>query len=158
MIAILACLAPGFAIAMYDRYLVPVLPLTLLFLTRTSVGSAVGHYRGAAAAATSLALAVFSVLSAHDYMAWNRARWAAIADLEKAGIASSANLDGGFEYNGRYSYDPSYHATDEKSWWWINKDDYQIAFGPIDGMKIIMGYTYHTLLPPAKRFILVLRK
>jgi hypothetical protein len=91
-------------------------------------------------------------------MAWNRARWAANNDLQKAGIAGPANLDGGFEYNGLFSYDPSYQRSDGKSWWWIDKDDYQITFGPIDGMKIVKDYPYETLLPPAKRSILVLTK
>jgi hypothetical protein len=157
-IAILAYLAPVMAITMFDRYLVPLLPLTLFFLTNVSAPASFERHRVLAAATLCLASAVFTVLAMHDYMGWNRARWAAIADLEKAGVAGPANLDGGFEYNGLFSYSPSYKPSNEKSFWWVDKDDYQIAFGPIAGLKIVREYPYETLLPPATRSILVLSK
>jgi hypothetical protein len=125
------------AITMFDRYLVPLLPLTLFFLTNVSAPASFERHRVLAAATLCLASAVFTVLAMHDYMGWNRARWAAIADLEKAGVAGPANLDGGFEYNGLFSYSPSYKPSNEKSFWWVDKDDYQIAFGPIAGLKIV---------------------
>ena len=155
---VLAYFAPLMLIRVYDRYLIPVLPLTLFFLASVSQAGPIGRCRVMTAAALCLLTAVFAVLAAHDYMAWNRARWAAIADLQKAGSAGPANLDGGFEYNGLFSYDRSYQKRDDKSWWWVNDDAYQIAFGPIDAIHIIGSYPYETLLPPAKRAILILHK
>jgi hypothetical protein len=143
----------------FDRYVIAALPLTLFFLASISAARPVRRYRAAAIAVVLCVLnTIFAVFGVHDYMAWNRARWTAITDLQKAGIAGPANLDGGFEYNGLYSYDDRYHRSGEKSWWWVNKDDYQITFGPIESLKIIKQYAYETLLPPAKRFILVLSK
>ncbi len=156
--AILAYLAPVMAITMFDRYLVPLLPLTLFFLTNVSAAAPFERHRVLAAASLCLATAIFTVLAMHDYMAWNRARWAAITDLEKAGVAGPANLDGGFEYNGLFSYSPSYKPSSEKSFWWVDRDDYQIAFGPIAGLRTVREYPYETLLPPATRSILVLSK
>jgi hypothetical protein len=159
-IAILAYFPPLLMLTnMYDEYLIPVLPLTLFFVASISGAGLAGRYRIVTAAALCVLTAVFAVLSAHDYMAWNRARWAAITDLQNTGKAGPANLDGGFEYNGLFIYDPLYQKSHEKNWWLIGKDDdYQIAFGPIEGMKIINDYPYETFLPPAKRSILVLSK
>ena len=155
--AILAYFTPLMLVSMYDRYFIPVLPLTLLFLVSISAARPVRRYRAVTATILCVLTAIFAVLGAHDYMAWNRARWTAITDLQKAGIAGPANLDGGFEFNGLFSYD-RYVQSADKSWWWVNKDDYQITFGPIEGLKIIKQYAYETWLPPAKRFILVLSK
>ena len=157
-IAVLTYFAPPTLLFIYDRYLIPALPLTLFFLASISAGRPVRRHRAATAGVLCVLTAIFAVLGTHDYMAWNRARWTAITDLQKAGIAGPADLDGGFEYNGLYSYDYRYHPSGEKSWWWVNKDDYQITFGPIEGLKIIRQYAYETWLPPAKRFILVLSK
>jgi hypothetical protein len=156
-VAILAYFTPLMLIPIYDRYIIPMLPLTLFFLANTAPARSTGYLR-ALGGVLCLAMAVFAVLAAHDYMAWNRARWAAIADLQKVGSAGPANLDGGFEYNALYSYDPSYHQRNDKSWWWVDDDTYQITFGPIDAMQIVGKYPYATLLPPANRTILVLHK
>ncbi len=77
---------------------------------------------------------------------------------EKAGVAGPANLDGGFEYNGLFSYSPSYKPSSEKSFWWVDRDDYQRAFGPIAGLRTVRESPYETLLKPTTRFILVLSK
>lgn len=155
--AIVAYYAPLMMLpAFFDRYHLPVLPLAMFFLASVSAAGSINRYRVYAASALCLLIAIFSVLGTHDYMAWNRARWAAITDLESAGIANPANLDGGLEYNGYFSYNPFGEKHNGKSWWWIDKDDYQITFGPIAGMGVFKTYPYETLLPPATRAIQVL--
>jgi hypothetical protein len=155
--AILAYYAPLlFLPAFFDRYNLPVVPLTLFVLVSASAVGSIDRFRIFASSALCLLIATFSVLGAHDYMAWNRARWTAIADLQNAGIANPANLDGGLEYNGYFSYSPSGEKHEGKSWWWIAKDDYQITFGPIAGRRVFKTYPYETLLPPATRAIQVL--
>jgi hypothetical protein len=52
-------------------------------------------YRIMGSAALCLVTAGFAVPATSDYIAWNRASWTAIADLQKSGAASPANLDGG---------------------------------------------------------------
>jgi hypothetical protein len=155
--AVLAYFTPLMLIPIYDRYIIPMLPLTLFFLTNASLTRSTGYLR-AAGTVLCLSMAVFAVLAAHDYMAWNRARWSAIADIQKVVSAGPSNLDGGFEYNALFSYNPSYHQRGDKSWWWIDDDTFQITFGPIDAMQIVGRYPYETLLPPANRAILVLHK
>ncbi|MHB8886269.1 MAG: hypothetical protein ACYC5H_14580 [Methylovirgula sp.] len=158
LIAIFAYLIPLMLVSIFDRYLIPVLPLILFVLSSISSAKPVNQYRVAVATILGLLIGIYAVFGVHDYMAWNRARWAAIDDLEKAGIANHFNLDGGFEYNGMSSYSSSYKKSGNKSWWWIDRDDYQISFGPIPGMKVLKRYPYETLLPPARRTILVLSK
>jgi hypothetical protein len=151
------CLPLILAGGIFDRYLIPILPLALFFLASISKSNVVDEFRAFIAAALCLVIAIFAVLGEHDYMAWNRARWTAIGYLQANDFANPATLDGGFEYNGLFNYDPNYITSDNKSWWWIDKDDYQLSFGPIVGMKTIKEFPYETLLPPAKRQILVLR-
>jgi hypothetical protein len=153
---ILAYYAPLMLAGWFDRYHLPVLPITMFFLVSVSTNDSIERYRVFVASVLSLLIVIFAVLAVHDYLSWNRARWTAITDLQIAGIATPANLDGGFEYNGLFSYDPSYRKSDDKSWWWVHKGDYLIAFGPIGGMKVVNSYAYKTLLLPAKRAILVL--
>ncbi len=155
--AILAYYAPLMLLpAFFDRYNLPVLPIALFFLANVSAAGSINRCSISASSILCLLMATFSVLGAHDYMAWNRARWTAIADLQNAGIATPANLDGGLEYNGYFSYQPSGEKHGDKSWWWIDKDDYQITFGSIAGMKVFKTYPYETLLPPATRTLQVL--
>ncbi|ACB96426.1 conserved hypothetical protein [Beijerinckia indica subsp. indica ATCC 9039] len=158
MIAILAYLAPLMLSGLFDRYLIPVLPLTFFFLTSISVAGPVDRHHILIATLMCLLTIAFTVLTNHDHMAWNRARWAAITDAQSEGIAGPDNLDGGFEYNGFFSYSPSYKESHEKSHWWVGRDDYQIAFGPIDGMKVVKSYSYETALPSTKRSILLLAR
>jgi hypothetical protein len=155
--AILAYYAPLMVLpAFFDRYNLPVLPLAMFFLASVSAAGAINRYCIYAASALCLLIAIFSVLGTHDYMTWNRARWTAIADLENAGIANPANLDGGMEYNGYFSYNPFLQKHENTSWWWIDKDNYQITFGSIAGKQVFKTYPYETLLPPARRAIYVL--
>ena len=42
---------------------------------------------------------VFGVAATHDYLGWNRARWAAAAELHERWGVPKEEIDGGFEYN-----------------------------------------------------------
>jgi hypothetical protein len=42
---------------------------------------------------------VFGVAATHDYLGWNRARWAAAIELYERWGISKEEIDGGFEYN-----------------------------------------------------------
>jgi len=88
-------IAPLLATRIYYRYFIPLLPLVLFFLMNVSTTASVKRYRIMGSAALCLVTAGFAVPATHDYMAWNWARRTAIADLQKSGAASPANLDGG---------------------------------------------------------------
>jgi len=83
---------------------------------------------------------VFTVGATHDYLSWNRTRWKASDYLMSEACISHRYIDGGFEFNGWYGYDSKYKKSDGKSWWWVDKDDYVISFGPIIGYDEIKRY------------------
>jgi hypothetical protein len=151
--------SPLFLISILDRYIADIVPLVCLFIlafarqTQTPVVAARILAGGICAG-----FAIYAVLGTHDYLSWNRARWQAIAGLQRLDGANSDNTDGGFEFNGSTSYDPNYRSTDGMSGWWIKADTYQVTFGAISGMTELRRYAYTTYLPPDTRYIHVLRR
>jgi len=102
--------------------------------------------------------AFFSVCTTRDYLAWNRTRWKALRELMASGNISPSDVDGGFEFNGWYLYDPAYEEKAGKSWWWVQKDSFLITFGERPGYKMIKEYKFSRWLPPGTGHILVLKK
>jgi hypothetical protein len=172
LVALLSYFAPLLLISFYDRYLIPMLPIALYLLASGPADPLAGpwpadplagpwpaaRWRATFATVLCVLISVYAVLAVHDYMAWNRARWRAIADLELSKGIAASRIDGGMEYNGLRAYRPDYVAKDGKSWWWIDRDDYQITFDAIPGMAVAGAYPYRTWLPPATRSIKVLTR
>ena len=154
-----AYLCPLLVAGFFDRYLAAFMPVVLMFvLAATTAAQRQWTCRAASATVICAAFAIFAALGTHDYLSWNRARWQAIADAQRIEGAGAANMDGGFEFNGIESYDPNYIRTENKSWWWVKDDTYRITFGPIAGLTEVRRYPYVTYLPPATRFIFLLRR
>ncbi|HUT16437.1 MAG TPA: glycosyltransferase family 39 protein [Anaerolineae bacterium] len=144
----------------FDRYILPLLPLAMIGLAASmSPGRRRSPRSGLIVASVLLAAyAIFSVAATHDYLSWNRARWQALCDLtQRAGIRHQ-RIDGGFEFNGWYGYDPDYHRDPRRSWWWVDDDEYVIAFGPIAGYSEIDRYQYDRWMPRGRGSILVLQR
>lgn len=140
----------------FDRYVVPL----MLVVIATAVASS-GRVRLPrwALAATVVLVAVnatIGVLGIRDYYAWNRARWAALADLERRGVPPG-HIDGGDEYNGLSSYDPA-RPLGTYGWWGREQATYRISFVSKPGWTVAATYPYQTLLPPSHREIVVLTK
>ena len=152
-------MSPFFFVEMFDRYIATIVPIVCLFIlaftqpARASAGAARVY-----AGVVCTCIALFGVLGTHDYLSWNRARWQAIADLERLDHANSSNIDGGFEFNGSTSYNSNYRPSPGMSWWWVKDDTYQVTFGSVPGMSELRRYRYTTYLPPGTRFIHALRR
>jgi hypothetical protein len=76
---------------------------------------------------------LFSVVALQDYLAWNRARWAALGRLQAEYNAPLDQINGGYEFNGWYHSDrfvEESRATHKKVFgphgWWIAGDEYSI--------------------------------
>ncbi len=124
---------------LFDRYLLPLFIVVALALPLLGVRTGKQQSGGAAYAVVAIALftfACFSVVATHDFLAWNRTRWVALSDLMQKGGVSPRQIDGGYEFNGWFLYDPRYELHDEKSWWWVDDDEYRIAAGPTPGYRI----------------------
>ena len=151
--ATLAPLLPG---DFFDRYLIVVLPLAagaLVSLVRPAWPS-----RGVAGGAllAVLVLGAFGIAGTHDYLAWNRARWALLGDVARKDPEAWSRIDGGVEFNGLYRYDPSKTRRPGESWWSRGGTDV-IAFGPIPGYRVVQDRAYRSWLPPANRRVYWLR-
>ena len=137
LVVIIAYLVP-FAITDYfDRYLLFVLPYTfaLWAISWPHRASHVHGVRSGIAIAWMVAMLALSSVATHDYFAWNRVRWQAIALAESLG-ATPDTLDGGYEYNG-YRGDESRTRIPGKSWWWVKDDLYIVSFSLLPGYREI---------------------
>jgi len=103
--------------------------------------------------------AVFTLATTHDYLAWNRTRWQALQELMDKDHVSPADIDGGFEFNGQYLFDPDTRLPAGKDWWWKGNDgaDYRASFGPIPGYSVYRDYAYSNWLPAFTGHIVILQ-
>jgi hypothetical protein len=144
----------------FDRYLIPAMPFLAAGLAGVSWPAPPTATRACRFTAVALlcALGLFAVCSTRDYLAWNRIRWTALADLMESGEIGARDIDGGFEFNGWHLYDPHYKMDPQKSWWWVDRDTYRICFGGMPGYTTIKEYNYFYWLPPHPGTIVVLKK
>ena len=160
LVVVLSYLLP-FAITDYiDRYLLFVLPFIVLLLCDVfgAPRSAPRRSLVGVGSALMLILALSSVAATHDYFAWNRARWGAIAEAVRRG-ATPDTLDGGFEYNGfnRFQVLPQL-AVPGKSWWWVKDDQYCVSFEPRPGYAILQTWNVRGWLPTTPERVLLLKR
>lgn len=163
LLAVAVYAAPVLATHLFDRYLILVVPLMAAALltffpvpapsvtTWRSLPSVLGLV-------LVMGLAVLATLGTKDYLSWNRVRWQALRSLMQDEHVSPARIDGGFEFNGLYLYNPSYAKTTTKSWWWVSDDQYLLACGPVPGYQIIQTYAYRHHLPSYEGKVYVLKR
>ncbi len=143
-----------------DRYFVfMLLPIVVIMALSIRKSSKTLHAYAVVASLTLLAIyGAFSIGATHDYLSWNRARWEALRYLMENQHISPRMIDGGFEFNGWYNYDPGYQSSPTKSWWWVIEDDYVVSFGILPGYQEIGYYPYDRWLPPGQGTIFLLHK
>jgi 4-amino-4-deoxy-L-arabinose transferase-like glycosyltransferase len=153
-------LSPILVIGGWDRYYIPALPFLLVGLAGLTTASWHPQARARVALAALLlaSLYLYAVLGTRDYLAWNRVRWTALNDLLAGGKVTAADVDGGFEFNGWYLYDPAYQEKPGKSWYWVDRDTYLLTFAEMPGMVTVKEYPYSHWLPPYTGKIVVLKQ
>lgn len=167
----LGSLFPVLLSAMYDRYLLPIAALALVAcVAATSAPDQAGasaaaggrllwqRSRAGLAMACLAVMGVFSVVTVHDYLAWNRARWELLNHLTQDLQISPALIDGGLEFNGLHFYDPAYLPRAGKSWWWVQDDALRVTFGEEPGYVPFKMATYPRWLTGRQEPVLVLRR
>jgi hypothetical protein len=156
------CLILGIS-GLFDRYILPLLPLLMMVIVLVSPHPCQrGEWKfdrlvTSFVFAAILLYGLLSIGATHDYLAWNRTRWQATADLMARSI-TPREIDGGYEFNGWYLYDINYQRQKGKSYWWVDSDEYRIAAGPMKRYQEIQRYPYVKWLPPGQGNISVLRK
>ena len=103
-----------------------------------------------------LLLAAFSITATHDYLSWNRARWQALDYLTEEKNIPPNRIDGGFEFNGWHKPGPKDNGP-WKSWWWVDRDDFVIAFGDLPNFTKENGFPFVRWLPPGMDSVFVLK-
>jgi len=141
----------------FDRYLIFLLPLSMLIL-KDPVHLCKNQISSYFIVIILLLICLFTIGATHDYLSWNRARWKALTYLTQERNVSYKNIDGGFEFNGWYNYYPEYVKNANKSWWWVENDDYIVSFGPIAGYEEVRKYSYQRWIPFRRDNILILRR
>ncbi len=143
----------------YDRYLISPIPL----LAAGLVAIFPNHLRTAprllrlAVVALLLGYGLYAICGTRDVLTWNRSRWEALHYLTDNLKIQPKEIDGGFEFNGMYLYDPHYRPSPPKSPWWVQNDTYRIGFGNMPGYTPIKEYDYYHWLPPYAGKIVILK-
>ena len=147
----------------FDRYLLLLLPLSMIMVL-TSLGKINDfklNFRFNSALLSIALIGIFTIGVTHDYLSWNRIRWQALNDLMQQEIPPN-RIDGGFEFNGWYLYDPNYSIYDARKaklvWWWVEQDDYIIDFKKIEGYDVAKQYPLKNWFPFQSDRIFVLQK
>lgn len=142
-------------IPQFDRYMLFYVPLLAL-----PIISVIGTHRRWLWAALSLLISygLFSVAATHDYLAWNRARWQGLHLLTNEMLVTPDKIDGGFEFNGLYTFSESYERQPGKSRWWVLNDEYTVSLDSLADHEIVAKYRTGTWLPLAPKHIFVLRR
>jgi hypothetical protein len=125
-----------------------------------------------------LGFGVLSVCSTRDYLTGNRVRWESLWYLIRANHVDPRDIDGGFEFNGLYLYDPEYRVqlrADDPEFTqplrdpycdpkaaitglWACRNTYQVGADLVSGYTLIKEDSYQHWLPPYIQRIVVLRK
>ncbi len=108
----------------------------------------------------TIAIGFLGAAMTHDYMSWNSARWQATDYLTKELKLSPEKIDGGYEFNG-WEVDANFPKNPDnpkRSWWFVNDDEYVVAFKNFEGYTIIKQFPYRNLVPYEMKNIYVLHR
>ena len=126
---------PFLIVGVYDRYLLPLFPIAIVFLganyqtipKKTTQYFAYGFLG---------LLTWFSVCATHDYLSWNRVRWNALNELVASGIPKN-QIQGGVEY-----VTWNFFSEEEDKWWESVTPVYTLVFEPSSTDTVIKEYRY----------------
>ena len=153
-----------------DRYLMPSVPflvtgIVCAWRSGPKTLKTPGVLLRGIAFITTMAMSVYSIATTHDYLAFNRVRWQALTDLMSTQHVGPEDIDGGWEFNGLYLYDPTYkfdtpNPMHPENWrgMWVIRSTFVIARGPLEGYSVAKEYSYDHWLPYYRQNVVVLRK
>jgi len=108
---------------------------------------------------TWMCLTWFAVSATHDYLSWNKSRWQALNYLTDTLDVSPHKIDGGFEFNGMHqTYKIRINLPHSTSWWFVDEDEFAIAFGATGNYNLFRNYSYPSWLTGKKDSVYILRR
>jgi 4-amino-4-deoxy-L-arabinose transferase-like glycosyltransferase len=135
----------------HDRYLIPLIVLSIIFLLARPAAlssSDIPKRRFLPSVALLIIIGSFSLLGVRDFMSMKRALVEAHNYLIHEVGANPCNVDGGFEFNGNFCYRKDFRAKDGLSWWWVDREDYLTTLGPLDGYEVVRVFPFRRLIGP----------
>lgn len=139
----------------FDRYLL--LPVASFFAVLAAFLNEKSFHRLHPKWVPFVVIGLFSMVATKDYLSWNRAKNEAFEFLLSKGVPIQ-KMDAGYEYNGFYNYHSQRAEVPGRSFWWVNDDQWMIAFGEVPGYTSIKAFPYRRWLFLREDAILVLEK
>lgn len=142
-LAALAYLIIVVLIGFRDRYLIPLIILITVWLSlRPGPSGPPSRWPGWAAGGLLLFLGVASATALHDFMNLKRALAQAHQEIVQQLGVSPCRVDGGMEFNGYHCYRPEFQPRPGLSWWWVEREDYLVALGPLPGYTVVKTFPF----------------
>jgi hypothetical protein len=119
----------GTAPFVFDRYLLPILPIVVLLGLHAAPPHAA---RSPVIVATIAVIGLFSTVMTREYLSWNDARDRAVRALHARGIPAT-DIDGGMEVNAPVHFEPYLKRTgrlDDDGTFWVRGAPYRLGFWP----------------------------
>ena len=136
-------------IGIRDRYLIPLSAMAIIFLFSYSgeLKNCCLSLKGLIPAAVPLFfMIILSVAGTHDFMALKRSQTLALNYLTQDLKVRPCNLDGGMEFNGYNAYHLDHAPPRGVSWWWVDREDYVVTLGNLNGFQTVRKFPFHRLL------------
>lgn len=135
----------------HDRYLIPLCVFLLVWLFSEKRFRRDDFFRLKALVPAALPLILigfFSVAGTHDFMETKRSIKQAQDYLVHEKGVNPCNFDGGLEFNGYHCYRPDFRPVEGLSWWWVNKEEYLLALGPLPGYDAVKAFPFRRYMGP----------
>jgi len=133
-------LTPFLIVGVYDRYLLPLFPIAIVFLASNSTKVPKKRYQYVTYSFLGL-ITLFSVCATHDYLSWNRTRWNALNELVDSGVPKN-EIQGGVEY-----VTWNFFSEEKEKWWESVTPKYTLVFKPSETDEVVKQYEYSRWLP-----------
>jgi hypothetical protein len=127
-------LTPFLLVGVYDRYLLPLFPIAIVFLGANSSKVPGKSYQYITYGFLGI-VTWFSVCAVHDYLSWNRARWEVLNELTET--IPKNQIQGGVEY-----VTWNFFSETQEKWWEQVTPKYTLVFKPAANQKIVEKYEY----------------
>jgi hypothetical protein len=144
----------------HDRYLIPMCVFLLIWLfseKRFRRGGFLRLKTLALVAFPLILMGVFSIAGTHDFMETKRSLKQAQDYLVHERGVNPCDFDGGLEFNGYHCYRSDFKPVDGLSWWWVEKEDYLLALGPLPGYDVIRAFPFQRYMGPNGEVLVLTR-
>ncbi len=145
----------------FDRYQLFYIPFLAFWIVGLSGPADFSEYRKRIpvfAVLTAL-FAYFSVAATHDCMMRNRVRWTMLRYMMEVRQIPPEKIDGGYEFNGWYTYSKDYQKRPDVNWWWVIDDKYRVSYNPsAEGYTVVAKVNYDRWIPQGQGSIYILER